>query len=159
MDSGQILAPPVLQNSSANVNTQNIGTNVPVQNAVQPQVQQDASIPMDTILDASLGEVSNKLTVTFKKTVLIRDYETEVQELQESFDADFNKYFNKRTRKLNEDVDDEEDDYEVVNPLLEMKKLKMPVKKSKTESMRRFRETLSSQSERLRRMEKLLTKN
>ena len=87
-----------------------------------------------------------------------RDYEAEVQELQESFDANFNKYFNKRSRKLNEDVE-EEDDYEVVNPLLEMKKLKMPIKKSKTESMRRFRETLSSQSERLRRMEKLLTKN
>jgi len=88
MDSGQILAPPVLQNSSANVNTQNIGTNVPVQNAVQPQVQQDASIPMDTILDASLGEVSNKLTVTFKKTVLIRDYETEVIEATNSVEFD-----------------------------------------------------------------------
>lgn len=88
MDSGQILAPPVLQNSSANVNTQNIGTNVPVQNVVQPQVQQDASIPMDTILDASLGEVSNKLTVTFKKTVLIRDYETEVIEATNSVEFD-----------------------------------------------------------------------
>lgn len=88
MDSGQILAPPVLQNSSANVNTPNIGTNVPVQNVAQPQVQQDASIPMDTILDASLGEVSNKLTVTFKKTVLIRDYETEVIEATNSVEFD-----------------------------------------------------------------------
>lgn len=35
---------------------------------------------MDKVMDASFGEVSNKLTVTFKKTVLIRDYETEVIE-------------------------------------------------------------------------------
>ena len=110
----------------------------------------------DDILDLSYNDTDSFDDFDYMET---RDYETEVQELQESFDADFNKYFNKRTRKLNEDVDDEEDDYEVVNPLLEMKKLKMPVKKSKTESMRRFRETLSSQSERLRRMEKLLTKN
>ena len=37
-------------------------------------------ISMDSIMDASLGEVSNDLTVTFKKTVLIRQYETEVLE-------------------------------------------------------------------------------
>ena len=43
---------------------------------------------MDTILDASLGEVSNKLTVTFKKTVLIRDYETEVIEATNSVEFD-----------------------------------------------------------------------
>lgn len=110
----------------------------------------------DDILDLSYNDTESFDDFDYMET---RDYETEVQELQESFDADFNKYFNKRTRKLNEDVDDEEDDYEVVNPLLEMRELKMPVKKSKTESMRRFRETLSSQSERLRRMEKLLTKN
>ena len=40
----------------------------------------DNRISMDKIMEASLGEVSNKLTVTFKKTVLIRDYETEVIE-------------------------------------------------------------------------------
>ena len=40
----------------------------------------DNRISMDKIMEASLGEVSNKLTVTFKKTVLIRDYETEVKE-------------------------------------------------------------------------------
>ena len=33
-------------------------------------------ISMDDVMQASIGEVSNKLTVTFKKTVLIRDYET-----------------------------------------------------------------------------------
>ena len=43
-----------------------------------------ARINMDTIMNASLGEVSNKLTVTFKKTVLIRDYETEVIEATNS---------------------------------------------------------------------------
>ena len=43
-----------------------------------------ARISMDTIMNASLGEVSNKLTVTFKKTVLIRDYETEVIEATNS---------------------------------------------------------------------------
>ena len=37
-------------------------------------------ISMDSIMDASLGEVSNDLTVTFKKTILIRPYETEVLE-------------------------------------------------------------------------------
>lgn len=42
------------------------------------------TIPMDSIMEASLGEVSNKLTVTFKKTVLIRDYETEVIEATNS---------------------------------------------------------------------------
>lgn len=42
------------------------------------------AISMDSIMDASLGEVSNKLTVTFKKTVLIRDYETEVIEATSS---------------------------------------------------------------------------
>lgn len=42
------------------------------------------AISMDSIMEASLGEVSNKLTVTFKKTVLIRDYETEVIEATNS---------------------------------------------------------------------------
>ena len=45
-------------------------------------------IPMDKIMEASLGEVSNKLTVTFKKTVLIRDYETEVIEATNSVEFD-----------------------------------------------------------------------
>lgn len=38
------------------------------------------SISMDKIMQASFGEISNDLTVTFKKTVLIRQYETEVIE-------------------------------------------------------------------------------
>ena len=45
-------------------------------------------ISMDDIMNASLGEVSNKLTVTFKKTVLIRDYETEVIESTTSVELD-----------------------------------------------------------------------
>lgn len=45
-------------------------------------------IPMDDIMSASFGEVSNKLTVTFKKTVLIRDYETEVIEATNSVEFD-----------------------------------------------------------------------
>lgn len=46
------------------------------------------AISMDSIMEASLGEVSNKLTVTFKKTVLIRDYETEVIEATNSVEFD-----------------------------------------------------------------------
>ena len=45
-------------------------------------------ISMDNIMEASLGEVSNKITVTFKKTVLIRDYETEVIEATNSVEFD-----------------------------------------------------------------------
>ena len=45
-------------------------------------------IPMDSIMEASLGEVSNKLTVTFKKTVLVRSYETEVIEATNSVEFD-----------------------------------------------------------------------
>lgn len=45
-------------------------------------------ISMDAIMQASIGEVSNKLTVTFKKTVLIRDYETEVIESTTSVELD-----------------------------------------------------------------------
>ena len=45
-------------------------------------------ISMEDIMQASFGEVSNKLTVTFKKTVLIRDYETEVIESTTSVDLD-----------------------------------------------------------------------
>ena len=45
-------------------------------------------ISMDNIMEASLGEVSNKLTVTFKKTVLIRDYETEVIEATNNVEFD-----------------------------------------------------------------------
>lgn len=40
----------------------------------------DRAINMDDIMNASMGEVSNELTITFKKTVQIRDYETEVIE-------------------------------------------------------------------------------
>lgn len=45
-------------------------------------------INMDDIMNASLGEVSNKLSVTFKKTVLVRDYETEVMEAVTSVELD-----------------------------------------------------------------------
>lgn len=45
-------------------------------------------IDMNKVMEASLGEVSNKLTVTFKKTVLIRDYETEVIEATNSVEFD-----------------------------------------------------------------------
>lgn len=38
------------------------------------------AISMDNIMQASFGEISNDLTVTFKKTVLLRQYETEVIE-------------------------------------------------------------------------------
>lgn len=38
------------------------------------------AISMDSIMEASFGEISNDLTVTFKKTVLLRQYETEVIE-------------------------------------------------------------------------------
>lgn len=37
-------------------------------------------LTLENVLDASLGESNNQLTVSFKKTVLIRDYETEVIE-------------------------------------------------------------------------------
>lgn len=37
-------------------------------------------IEMDKVMQASFGEISNDLTVTFKKTVLLRQYETEVIE-------------------------------------------------------------------------------
>lgn len=39
-----------------------------------------AGLPMRKIMSASFGEVASELTVNFKKTVLIRDYETEVIE-------------------------------------------------------------------------------
>ena len=45
-------------------------------------------IDMNKVMEASLGEVSNKLTITFKKTVLIRDYETEVIEATNSVEFD-----------------------------------------------------------------------
>lgn len=48
----------------------------------------DNKVSMDSIMEASLGEISNKLTVTFKKTVLIRDYETEVIEATNSVEFD-----------------------------------------------------------------------
>lgn len=46
------------------------------------------TISMDNIMEASLGEVSNRLTVTFKKTILVRDYETEVIEATNSVEFD-----------------------------------------------------------------------
>lgn len=50
----------------------------------------DNKISMEQVMNASLGEVSNKLTITFKKTVLIRDYETEVIEATNSVEFDHN---------------------------------------------------------------------
>lgn len=47
-----------------------------------------STLNMDDILNASLGEVSNKLSVTFKKTVLVRSYETEVVEAVTEVDLD-----------------------------------------------------------------------
>lgn len=44
------------------------------------KVEQGALLTMDNIMDASFGEVANELTVNFKKTVLVRSYETEVIE-------------------------------------------------------------------------------
>ena len=35
-----------------------------------------SKLTIENVLDASLGESSNQLNVSFKKTVLIRDYET-----------------------------------------------------------------------------------
>ena len=43
---------------------------------------------MDDIMQASIGEVYNELTVTFKKTVLLRQYETEVLESTTSVKLD-----------------------------------------------------------------------
>ena len=43
---------------------------------------------MNRILQASFGESSNDLRVTFKKTVLIRQYETEVVELETTIKLD-----------------------------------------------------------------------
>ena len=48
----------------------------------------DSGVSMENIMKASLGEVGNKLTVTFKKTILVRDYETEVVEATTSVDLD-----------------------------------------------------------------------
>lgn len=45
-------------------------------------------IDMSQVMEASFGEVSDKLTVTFKKTVLIRDYETEVIESTSTIEID-----------------------------------------------------------------------
>lgn len=48
----------------------------------------NGKIDMNDIMQASLGEISNKLEVTFKKTVLIRDYETEVIESTTTVELD-----------------------------------------------------------------------
>lgn len=44
---------------------------------------------MDAIMQASLGEVSNELTVNFKKTTLVREYETEVLEATSTVKFDY----------------------------------------------------------------------
>jgi len=49
-----------------------------------------SNLTMDNIMEASFGEVSNKLSVSFKKTVLIRDYETEVIEATSNVELDEN---------------------------------------------------------------------
>jgi len=108
---------------------------------------------MNNLLDMSYNDTVNFDDFDYMQA---RDYELELQDLQENFDADFNKYFNKRQKKLNEDV---EDQYEVKNPLLEMKNMKRTSKKLTRESIERFQKNLSSQSERIRRIETFLTKN
>lgn len=45
------------------------------------------SINMDDIMRASLGEVSNEIRATYKKTVNVRQYETEVVELEAKLDV------------------------------------------------------------------------
>ena len=45
-------------------------------------------VNMDKIMVASLGENSGKLRATFKKTVNVKQYETEVVELESSVDID-----------------------------------------------------------------------
>ena len=45
-------------------------------------------VNMDNILDFSLGERSNSLEVEFKKTLFIRDYETEVIDSKVSIQLD-----------------------------------------------------------------------
>lgn len=45
-------------------------------------------ISIDKIMRAGLGEANNELRVNFKKTVLIRDYETEVIEATSSVKID-----------------------------------------------------------------------
>lgn len=44
-------------------------------------------ITMDSIMGASFGETSNTIRATFKKTVLVRPYETEVVELESVLDV------------------------------------------------------------------------
>lgn len=46
------------------------------------------SMNMDAIMQASFGEASNILRATFKKTVLIKQYETEVIELESTITLD-----------------------------------------------------------------------
>ena len=41
---------------------------------------------MEKIMEASFGEVSNTIRATYKKTVLIRQYETEVMEVESVVD-------------------------------------------------------------------------
>lgn len=43
-------------------------------------------IDMEDIMNASFGEVSNTISVTYKKTVLIRQFETEVTEVESEVD-------------------------------------------------------------------------
>ncbi len=45
-------------------------------------------VNMDKIMLASLGENSGKIRATFKKTVNVKQYETEVVELESSVDID-----------------------------------------------------------------------
>ncbi len=43
-------------------------------------------LSMDDIMNASFGEVSNKIKGTFKKTINIRQYESEVLEIESELD-------------------------------------------------------------------------
>lgn len=47
-----------------------------------------SNLNMQDILRASFGEVNNEVRVSFKKTVLIRSYETEVVEVESSIKLD-----------------------------------------------------------------------
>lgn len=46
------------------------------------------SITMEKMMDATLGEVSGELRATYKKTVNVRQYETEVVELETTLRVD-----------------------------------------------------------------------
>lgn len=56
------------------------------------------NVNMNNILKASFGEANNEIKVTFKKTILIRPYETEVVEIESKLNID--KSMDGATRQL-----------------------------------------------------------